>query len=332
MVRKTPKALELQIHRIHELLEGSGAAVTWDDHIPDPDNPSQLRQIDITVRRHGRLTVIECRLSKRRQDVKWTEELMGRRDSLAADTIIGVASAGFTAGARKKAARYGVLLRDLLQLTDQEVLAWSGQVAFTLYYYQYADVTVDIGFSACSVPNLDRKTLAQDLRAHNVLQSLFNAAAKYLETAKLITLKQPPPIRFGVVVLPEKEVLLSGEPVMEIRMQGTACLVARPVPSHLVYRYGEPAQSATDREITVQKFTLGETSITHHGSRIAIDIDLSGLELPPLSQVRFFRTSHEGELDYEIFAITNPAALVVTGGRLAVNLYVVPGRTKSAHL
>ncbi len=48
---ETPESLERQICRIHELLERSRDDVTWNDHIPDPDNPTQLRQIDVTVRR-----------------------------------------------------------------------------------------------------------------------------------------------------------------------------------------------------------------------------------------------------------------------------------------
>jgi hypothetical protein len=74
---ETPKGLERQVHRIHELLMRSHAQVTWNDRIPDPDNPAQLRQIDITIRRDGMLTLIECRLSRRPQNVKWIEELMG---------------------------------------------------------------------------------------------------------------------------------------------------------------------------------------------------------------------------------------------------------------
>jgi hypothetical protein len=106
----TSEKLERQIHRIHELLEGSNVDVTWNDRIPDPDNPGQLRQIDVTIRRGGKLTVIECRLSRRAQDVKWIEELIGRRQSLGAHTVIAVASAGFTAGARRKPVR-GALTR-----------------------------------------------------------------------------------------------------------------------------------------------------------------------------------------------------------------------------
>src|SRR5665213_2746372 len=147
---KTPEALERQVHRIHELLVRSHEDVTWNDHIPDPDNPEQLRQIDITIRQNGELTLIECRLSKRRQDVKWIEELMGRRESLGAQEIIGVASAGFTAGAKKKAERYGVRLRDLKQLSEDEIANWGRRVALTIYYYQYSEAVIAIGFAAHS--------------------------------------------------------------------------------------------------------------------------------------------------------------------------------------
>jgi hypothetical protein len=50
--------LERQVERIHQLLEVEGSTVTWNDHIPDPDNPSQPRQIDISIRRDGSLTLI----------------------------------------------------------------------------------------------------------------------------------------------------------------------------------------------------------------------------------------------------------------------------------
>jgi hypothetical protein len=50
-MKRASDAFEQQIKRIYELLLGSGAEVTWDDHIPDPDNPSQPRQIDVTEAR-----------------------------------------------------------------------------------------------------------------------------------------------------------------------------------------------------------------------------------------------------------------------------------------
>src|SRR5206468_1211682 len=101
-VRPSEK-FEQQISRIHQLIEQAGSEVTWNDDLPDPDNPSQPRQIDVTIRRDGKLTLVECRIHRERQDVKWIEELIGRRVSLHADAVIAVSFSGFTKGAILKA-------------------------------------------------------------------------------------------------------------------------------------------------------------------------------------------------------------------------------------
>jgi hypothetical protein len=118
-VSETPphKKFEQQVERIHQLLEVEGSTVTWNDHIPDPDNPSRPRQIDVSIRRDGALTLIECRIHKDPQDVTWIEELMGRRTSLKADAVIAVSASGFTTTAREKAAAHGIHLRDLAALS-----------------------------------------------------------------------------------------------------------------------------------------------------------------------------------------------------------------------
>jgi hypothetical protein len=252
----TPEAFERQIARIHELLERSDDIVTWNDHIPDPDNPTRRRQIDITVCRDGKLTIIECRLSRTRQNVKWIEEIIGRRQSLGAQTIIAVASAGFTIGAEKKAARYGVMLRDLRQLGDEEITNWGGQTTVILYYYQYSDVRLAIGFAPQSVPNLDSTILGHELRSHDVLQSVFNAAAAKLDTLKLLARNDARTIRFRVVIQPEG-VRLCGVPILEVGLVGKARLVTQPIASREVLSYGRPAQTASEREVAVEQLGLG---------------------------------------------------------------------------
>jgi hypothetical protein len=59
---KESDAFEQRIHRIHELIDGTDAEVTWNDRIPDPDNPKRSRQIDITIKRGATLTLVECRI------------------------------------------------------------------------------------------------------------------------------------------------------------------------------------------------------------------------------------------------------------------------------
>jgi hypothetical protein len=81
---KESDAFEQRIHRIHELIDGTDAEVTWNNRIPDPDNPKRSRQIDITIKRETSLTLVECRIHSEPQDVKWVEELIGRRASLKA--------------------------------------------------------------------------------------------------------------------------------------------------------------------------------------------------------------------------------------------------------
>jgi hypothetical protein len=115
------KKFERQVERIHQLLEIEGSTVTWDDHIPDPDSPSQPRQIDVSIRRDGSLTLVECRIHKEPQDVTWIEELMGRRTSLRADAVIAVSASGFTKTARDKANAYGIHLRDVATLSREEI-------------------------------------------------------------------------------------------------------------------------------------------------------------------------------------------------------------------
>lgn len=81
---------EKQIARIYNLLVDGTAEVTWNDKVPDPDNPKQLRQIDITIKKNNEITHVECRSHKAPQNTKWIEELFGRKISLKATAMIAV--------------------------------------------------------------------------------------------------------------------------------------------------------------------------------------------------------------------------------------------------
>ena len=317
----TSDAFERQVHRIHELLERSHEDVKWNERIPDPDNPKQLRQIDITIRSGGSLTIVECRLSNKPQNVKWVEELIGRRVSLGADAIIGVASAGFTSGAMRKASRYGVVLRDFRELTDAEIAGWPGRVTLMLYYYQYSDIVLAVGFAPDSIGKIDHERLKPELRAHPVLISVFNAAERELEPLKLLARDDKRPVKFRIVISPDS-LQLCGEEVLEIVFQGTARLISQQISCARVTSYGDPSDGATQRSAIVQRFELGDTNIVHDADRLAIEIDLSELTLPPLSRVRFFRTVTTTEKEYASFAIVHPEMLGVVRGKLAVELYV----------
>jgi hypothetical protein len=169
---------EQEISRIHELLEGDDAEVTWNDRIIDPDNPERLRQIDITVKKQRRLTIVECRIHKNPQDVKWIEEMIGRRESLRADNAIAVSAAGFTKGARLKAAKHEIILRELQSLTDVEILAWGRTVELTLLFYQYSNLEITFFVEPANLELVDPIRLNQEFGSSPIVVSAFNAVAK----------------------------------------------------------------------------------------------------------------------------------------------------------
>jgi hypothetical protein len=118
------KEFERFVSRIHELVERVGSVISWDAHISDPDSPHIPRQLDVLVERDGKKTDIECRFHSKPQDSKWVEELAGRKESLKVDSIIGVSSSGFYKPAIVKAKRLGVILRDLKNVTEEEIENW----------------------------------------------------------------------------------------------------------------------------------------------------------------------------------------------------------------
>jgi Restriction endonuclease len=321
VVVRNSTAFEQQVHRIHELIEGSGVEVTWDDHIPDPDNPAQLRQIDITIRRDGKLTFVECRDHRSRQDVLWIEELIGRRASLKADAIIAVSSSGFTAGALAKATGYGIIARDLRALTGLEIQDWGKQVALTLYFYQYSDLELSLCFKRESVARLDIEDVRSEIASYTGIQSLFNAAAQQLGTLNLVNAENAGrEVSFGLR-LQLDGFQLSGESVLEVDFRGKVALTSKEISSPVVSAYGNPKSAPMQREATIEQFSLGGTSILHAADRISVFLDVSQLEVPPLCQFRFFRLAGHDDVCHEAIELVGLERLWVKGGKMKVNLF-----------
>ena len=141
------------------MTERPGSEITWNDHIPDPDNPVQQRQIDITIRREGASTLIECRIHKNPQDVSWIEELIGRRISLRADAVIAVSYSGFTKGAIEKSKRYGIILRDFQTLTEEEITKWGYKTRVIVSYHNFSNLNLSFLFSRAAKGHISREQI-----------------------------------------------------------------------------------------------------------------------------------------------------------------------------
>jgi len=164
---------EKQIKRIHEVLVQDHGEVTWNDKIPDPDNPKQSRQIDITVRINNETIHIECRHHKAKQNSKWIEELIGRKISLEATIMIGVSSSGFSEGAVKKAKKHGIFLCNLSQLTENEVKSWGKKTKIKFLYYQFSNLEIRLFLE--SIKGLSEEKIQKDIFSKpEFYDSLFN--------------------------------------------------------------------------------------------------------------------------------------------------------------
>lgn len=315
--RKPSELFEQRIHRIHELIEGFDAEVTWNDRVIDPDQPFRRRQIDVTVKRHGRLTIIECRLHGSPQNVKWIEELIGRRQSLGAHAVIAVSASGFTKGALSKARRHGVQLRDLRELSDDDVREWGRSIELSLYFFAYSDVELTITLSTESLCRIDTLQARNELEQRGIIVTVFNQAAN-LVGQKLIPAveDQNLTVRFGFRG-EFSPFTLCGEPVLGFAVRGKARMVSQRLSADIA-AYGAPSQNFATRDAIIERYDVGETAIVHDGWRISTHIDLSALNLRPLHQLRYVRVNGKETLDHEVFSISGYEGLYVNEGPIDI--------------
>lgn len=277
---KKSDEFERMITRVHELLEGQEGDVKWDEKIPDPDNPKQPRQIDILIRKGNLFNIVECRIHKEKQNVKWIEELIGRRISLNANAVIAVSASGFTSGAIKKAAKYGVILNDLLSLTKEEIGSWSGAIEISIFFYRFDEFEISIFFDPNDMGDLDHEIVAEELKNYHGLRSIFNAPLEMLDSQKLIVKENR---NFGVTFKIDG-FLLQGKEVKEIAVKGRAALEKIDLNVPMTLAYGMPRSNAQDRHVYIQQFNLAQTNVVHHNGKLSICLDLSKLEVPPFWQ------------------------------------------------
>lgn len=272
---KDSDAFEQLNGRIHKLLAGSSATVTWNSSIPDPDDPSQMRQIDVLIEQGGCRTSVECRDRAGTQSVMWVEELIGRKQSLRLDGMIGVAVNGFTKLAQKKAAKYGIVLYDFRRLSDAEIASWAraATVEATFVQFQPLRITAGIHQSQQNLlpldPNAALKFLCQGSDGFGaVMDKVRDDAFANPGVGRTVTLDHS---GFEVEGIPLT--LLKADYVGQaVPLSAKCTAVEAMAPS------GTPVQL---REVTVQKFehTVGE--VIRNQNDIHLVVDVSNVSPPP---------------------------------------------------
>jgi hypothetical protein len=277
---ETPSAkFERQIERIHHLIEAEGVEVTWNDKIPDPDNPKQPRQIDVTIRRDGRLTLVECRIHKNRQGVKWIEELKGRKDSLNAGSVIAVSASGFTKGAIAKSKRFGIILRSLYNLSEAEIRNWGTETVVKAVFYEFKD--------AIFILRLPRSALAGPITLTNdqgepiQWRGLFDMAMKTFDNNADLDKGD---VAFDVEVF--GNILVCGVKPTSMSLQAVARRLYQDISLASVVAYTAPGVDLAEYA-HVSKYDLGSFEVLQTGpgedADVAVVADISQIMSAPNS-------------------------------------------------
>lgn len=271
------EAFEKQIHRIHSLLETQGSLVTWNDRFADPDNPDQIRQVDISIKRSGFTAHIECRSHKSAQDVKWIEELIGRRASLRVDQIIAVSDSGFTAGARRKAESFGIILRDMASITQAEVVNWGASTTITIEYYSISNLKLQPTFiGATPRTNYIGRFF---LEHSDVLSAALNASKYVINTLT----EKAFPMCVQTEVTPQSAISIAGQRMASIRLRYEAGLIVKDHVLPTVSVYGPPESNVADALIEVT--AIPQTEIIKSPMRTAVHLDLSTIPSPDINEM-----------------------------------------------
>lgn len=309
---KESEDFEILTTRIHEILEKAGAIVEWNEMIPDPDNPKQLRQIDVSVRKNDVFNIIECRDRVSRQDVTWIEELMGRRMSLGADSIAAVSTSGFTKGAIRKANKNGVILYDLVSLTEVDIQNWTKGVSITLVLYRYSEFRIELTFSDRDLDGLRMDKLLEELQQFVGFRTLFTAHLNAMEDRiSLPDIREGGGrVRFSAEFFIE-DFYLDERQVTSVKTEGVAHLeeIVLSIPGHIAY--GSPETSGPERDVYIQEYNLGKTRVIHHGEDLSISLDLSQMVLPPYWQFRFVEINGGGSHNHECFELIDPEKIIM---------------------
>ena len=261
---------EQQIKRIHDVLLQDHGIVTWNDRIPDPDNPKQSRQIDISVKINDEFIHIECRYHKAKQNIKWVEELFGRKVSLEASSIIGVSSSGFTDGAIKKAKKLGVFLCNLNELHDEAIKSWGKKTTIMFQYYKFYNI--EICHYLESINGLNHEEIQKDILSKPEYYDILFNQIKY-ELVKNTDFSLPYGFKFNNITGGNIDIL--GKPIIGLSIRGSVDKFSADFECPCIFSFNSPEQAKLSIASVEKTDDSGLEIIKSSSGFSQVSIDLS---------------------------------------------------------
>ncbi len=122
MTRKG-RPFEILISKL-ESLKNSGAEIKSPEIVMDADTNTP-REVDIGIRFKDSdiFIAIECRNRGSIQDIQWIEQLITKKNSIGANTLIAVTSSSFTEPAKIKAFKNGIVIRNVENINTDDIIA-----------------------------------------------------------------------------------------------------------------------------------------------------------------------------------------------------------------
>jgi len=165
------RRFEELVARIERTLGPRGAVVKCPDHIPDKFT-GQLREVDASVRfpigTVEILITIECRDRSSVQDVTWIEQLPAKKDAVGAAKTVAVSSSGFTQPAIERAESLGIEVRQITEITDDDIFQWFPIKEITTFVNRSGVVGVHLILEGVDQPEkVEFDKTVQDLLGQN---------------------------------------------------------------------------------------------------------------------------------------------------------------------
>jgi hypothetical protein len=266
---------EKKIYRIKKLIEGLNAEVTWNDSIKDPHNTKQSRQIDITVKKNGILIIIECRIHKSKQNVKWIEELYGRKISLHANKIIGVSSSGFYKTSIIKASALGVELRDIRDLNESEIPKWFNTSKSILRFYEIKKLEFIFHTETTNHLETTTKDIFIEANKEGFIYNFLERLRRDFDNSQKVEVLKPIEIDISIGF---RYFFLFNQKVIKAQITGIIIPYEKEVPIKITEGYGEAGKKK--REIFIENFEDNYLEIIKSITKATLKLNFKHLKIP----------------------------------------------------
>lgn len=234
------------------------------------------------------------------QDVKWIEELIGRRLSLHADAVIAVSNSGFTTGAIKKAAAHGIILRDFRTLTSEEVRAWGTSTRISLTFFQYQNLKISMLVAEGAEPIVADKVIDK-LKESQMLYYLLQKTSDELDRKGVSQVPRTFEMQASLAELPIGDGAIEG-----VILSGSVTRIVQELAMASVVAYDAPDVEVYGRQAFIEKVPIGDFEITHSLGDMCISVDLGAIVCPPNSMFLYFGTKFARDGNIKKLEILRP--------------------------